>query len=1011
MKKTTTILFSILIHLVFWGTAIGQTTVFTDDFETGNLSLWTDIESHWDASVTNPINGTYSLKHNLSSVEGTSYISTSISADDINSKVTTWQFNIQNGSWDPSGGNFFGIAILGDEADPQSVTFNGYVLGINFTSTSDFLTLYKVINGTYSSIITTDFDWDSGNLIGIRIERNTTGIWQLHYDSDGGFDNLTLGGSTADNDHTTFSNISVYFEYTSTRAGELWVDDILLEQEDETIKAEPSDHVTDFNSTGSIKSVSLSWSDISSSPTPDGYLIKASNVGFGSITAPTDSNTESDDTDLSDGSATVNVLQGIEQVSFMGLEETTTYYFKIYPYTNVGSDIDYKTDGTIPQQSATTPEIPIVLNEFLADPNSSTGDANGDGVVSSDDDEFVEFVNISNSVLDISEWEIEDGTSSRHTFPSGTILDPQQAIVVFGGDTPTGDFGGAIVQTTSTLSFANGGDNIILKDNNGVVIINLSYGSAGLEADNDQSLTRNPDLTGNFTAHSSADPGGSDFSPGTRVDGFAFIPRIEITGNEGWRMLSSPTSNNSYDDLLGTIWTQGSTTGANHPGGDPNVLTYDGSAFIAVDDLTSTMNEGDGFLVFIYSDDDYTDSGTDNGFPKVLEMSGTENTGTVSPSINEGASNTATLVGNPYLSPIDWDELTKENLTNTVYVYDDSYGTPSGDDVEASGVAGSYRVWNGSSGSLDQGRIAPFQGFFVLYDGSGTASLTIDESDKTVGGMFFKHQPDEAIAIRLKAETGTMFNETFFSFNEGGQLELDHFDGLELTPLDHGDYLSLATVTEGTLLDINNLPVELGEPVDIPLHVQTFEAIESGWIPKGGEITLSWPAIQNIPAEWSLILADEQTRKEINLKETDSYTFILDETATKNVDKKPFHPFLNNSIQQEKAVQDNRFILSIDPGFENSKVSDLPEQFVLNQNYPNPFNPTTNIKYEIADLTDVELSVYNVMGQRITTLVNETKAPGSYEITWDASEMASGIYYYQLNVSGVVFTRQMTLIK
>ncbi|NBC03241.1 MAG: T9SS type A sorting domain-containing protein, partial [Bacteroidetes bacterium] len=83
----------------------------------------------------------------------------------------------------------------------------------------------------------------------------------------------------------------------------------------------------------------------------------------------------------------------------------------------------------------------------------------------------------------------------------------------------------------------------------------------------------------------------------------------------------------------------------------------------------------------------------------------------------------------------------------------------------------------------------------------------------------------------------------------------------------------------------------------------------------------------------------------------------------------------------------------------------------LEQNYPNPFNPTTNIKFEIAETSDVTLNVYNVMGQRVATLVNEVKAPGTYEIAWDAQEMASGIYYYRLRAGGVVFNRQMTLIK
>lgn len=775
-----------------------------------------------------------------------------------------------------------------------------------------------------------------------------------------------------------------------------------------SLKTEPANHVTSFTATGSVNSVGLTWTDASGTPSPDAYLIKVSDIDFGSISNPSDTNTEPNDTDLSDGSGALNVNSGEESASFSGLNETTTYYFKIFSYTNTGSDIDYKTDSAVPQSEATTLDTPdIVLNEFLADPD---GDANGDGSTDSDDDEFLEFVNTGTADLDISDWTIEDSNSTTHTFENPTVLKPNQAVLVFGGGTPTGKFGGAIVQTTGSLSLNNSGDDIILKNNSGIEIIRYTYG--GTEGSSNQSFTRSPDLTGNFTDHSTADThDGSPFSPGTRIGGFPFHPWLEITGTEGWRMLSTPTSNNSYDDLLGSIWTQGSSTGANYSGGAPTVVTYDGTTFNAVDDLTGPMDEGEGVLVFVYSDDNHTESEANSGFPKILEMAGTENSGTVTPSIHSGSGGEATLVGNPYLSPVDWDLLDKNNLTNTVYVYDHSYGTPIGSDVEASEVAGSYRVWNGSSGSLNDGRIAPFQGFWVITDAAGSASLTIEESDKIIGGTFYKEKIDEAISIHLKAETDKMFNEAFFSFNKTGQPGMDSFDGLELTPLDHDDYLSLSTETEGILLDINNLPIEFTEALEIPLHVNAFQAVDEGWTTISEEVSLTWPELKNIPIEWSLILKDNQTGKTVNLKETDSYKFLSAGSSAKIADKKPFHPLIKNPLQREKAPPENRFTLTIYPDSKNSTNNDIPDRFALRQNYPNPFNPTTNIDYEIAVQSDVELSIFNVMGQKVATLVSESKAPGSYAVTWNAFDMASGVYYYQLNVSGVVYTRQMTLIK
>ncbi len=86
--------------------------------------------------------------------------------------------------------------------------------------------------------------------------------------------------------------------------------------------------------------------------------------------------------------------------------------------------------------------------------------------------------------------------------------------------------------------------------------------------------------------------------------------------------------------------------------------------------------------------------------------------------------------------------------------------------------------------------------------------------------------------------------------------------------------------------------------------------------------------------------------------------------------------------------------------------------YSLKQNYPNPFNPVTNLEFGISDLGFVSLKVYDVLGNRIVTLVNEKKSPGAYSVKWDASDFSSGIYFYSLNVDGKVMqTRKMLLVK
>jgi hypothetical protein len=88
-----------------------------------------------------------------------------------------------------------------------------------------------------------------------------------------------------------------------------------------------------------------------------------------------------------------------------------------------------------------------------------------------------------------------------------------------------------------------------------------------------------------------------------------------------------------------------------------------------------------------------------------------------------------------------------------------------------------------------------------------------------------------------------------------------------------------------------------------------------------------------------------------------------------------------------------------------------PLAFRLEQNYPNPFNPATEIRFEIAEAGHVTLKVYDVLGREIQTLAQGAKQPGRYSITWDASAVPSGVYFYRLEASTFVQTKRMLLIR
>ncbi|MCF6365880.1 MAG: lamin tail domain-containing protein [Bacteroidales bacterium] len=199
-----------------------------DDFENGNLNGWAEnVTGHWAASTDTPINGVYSLKHNLSSVAGISYVTTPFSGITIGNGETVWQFNFKNGAWNPSGSNYFGVYLFADNSDLTS-SLNGYVVGVNMSGTDDILSLWKVTNGVFSVLIQTPYVWPTSATIGIKVTRTASGGWELFYDETGGFDNLLSGGTATDNTHINAFYTGPFFEYTLTRAGGFWFDDFSI---------------------------------------------------------------------------------------------------------------------------------------------------------------------------------------------------------------------------------------------------------------------------------------------------------------------------------------------------------------------------------------------------------------------------------------------------------------------------------------------------------------------------------------------------------------------------------------------------------------------------------------------------------------------------------------------------------------------------------------------------------------------------------------------------------------
>jgi hypothetical protein len=91
--------------------------------------------------------------------------------------------------------------------------------------------------------------------------------------------------------------------------------------------------------------------------------------------------------------------------------------------------------------------------------------------------------------------------------------------------------------------------------------------------------------------------------------------------------------------------------------------------------------------------------------------------------------------------------------------------------------------------------------------------------------------------------------------------------------------------------------------------------------------------------------------------------------------------------------------------------NDIPDQYSLSQNYPNPFNPSTAISYQLPKSGVVKLTVFDVLGREVKTLVNEYKPAGTYEVTFDGSSISSGLYFYRIITGDYTDVKKMMLVK
>ncbi|WP_234572420.1 T9SS type A sorting domain-containing protein [Rhodohalobacter sp. 614A] len=476
---------------------------------------------------------------------------------------------------------------------------------------------------------------------------------------------------------------------------------------------------------------------------------------------------------------------------------------------------------------------------------------------------------------------------------------------------------------------------------------------------------------------------------------------------EGWHFLTSP-GEQTVGAFLSPVWTQG------FPGSDwptdsnSNVYFFNQEAFewVVPTSAGQSISQGQTVLVYIYTDDQKGST----SFPKSLSDEGPWNP----------------LDGSfSFDGQLDYD-INQDELGNSYYLIANPH--PVAIDVcqmidEATNLAGSITVWDQTENDNNGGYISrscavdapvyvtPFAGFWVRTTDASPQLGISTESYVSYDDLFgtapkVNNTPAEAMPelLSLQVEydrTPGYSGRTRVLFHQDADEKLDDLDAPKLSSTGLASrYTELAAYDRhGRPHALLSLPEHPGEQRVIPVGFATTES---------GAYTFSWTLPEN---GYNYYLRDSKTGEIVELNPGGEYHFESLATVAAKTAKEDLRP--QNPVQKATGEQPSRFELVISSGQIKDDIAngELPGNLALQQNYPNPFNPTTQISYNLPQANHVSLAVYNIAGRQVAELVSDQMSAGIHTVSFDASELSSGVYMYRLRAGGQILTRKLTVIK